>query len=82
MDEYTESLIVEPARASRRENDYIATMVADKDPATVKNFFRLLPYLNGKHSIDEIEYRVKMRRRDIRRLLAVFREYIITFMHP
>ncbi|ETS62076.1 hypothetical protein PaG_03634 [Moesziomyces aphidis] len=82
VDEYTESLIVEPARASRRENDYIATMVADKDPATVKNFFRLLPYLNGKHSIDEIEYRVKMRRRDIRRLLAVFREYIITFMHP
>ncbi len=57
-------------------------MTADKDPATVKNFFRLLPYLNGKHSIDEIEYRVKMRRRDIRRLLAVFREYIITFMHP
>ncbi|KAJ1578940.1 hypothetical protein NDA14_000936 [Ustilago hordei] len=81
-EDFTESLIVEPSRASRRENEYISTMVAEKEPATVKNFFRLLPYLNGKHTIDEIEYRVRMRRRDIRRLLNVFREFIVTFMHP
>ncbi|SNX87285.1 uncharacterized protein MEPE_05995 [Melanopsichium pennsylvanicum] len=81
-EDFIESLIIEPSRASRRENEYIATMVEGKDAATVKNFFRLLPYLNGKHTIDEIEYRVRMRRRDIRRLLAVFREYVVTFMHP
>lgn len=80
--DFSESLIVEPARASRTENEYISTMVAHKDAATVKLFFRLLPYLNGKHTIDEIEYRVKMRRRDIRRLLAAFRDVIVTFMHP
>ncbi|KAJ9479479.1 Nitrogen permease regulator 3 [Pseudozyma hubeiensis] len=79
---YTDSLIVEPARASRRENEYIATMVENKDANTTKLFFRLLPYLNGKHTIDEIEYRVGMRRRDIRRLLKTFREFIVTFMHP
>ncbi|CBQ73397.1 conserved hypothetical protein [Sporisorium reilianum SRZ2] len=79
---YTESLIVEPARASRRENEYIATMVEGKDALTVKRFFRLLPFLNGKHTVDEIEYRVGMRRKDIRRLLVTFREYIVTFMHP
>uniref|UniRef100_V5ETE4 Nitrogen permease regulator 3 n=1 Tax=Kalmanozyma brasiliensis (strain GHG001) TaxID=1365824 RepID=V5ETE4_KALBG len=79
---YTASLIVEPSRASRRENEYIATMLEHKDAATVKHFFRLLPYLNGKHTIDEIEYRVKMRRKEIRRLLQTFREFIITFMHP
>ncbi|CDS01808.1 hypothetical protein [Sporisorium scitamineum] len=79
---YKESLIVEPSRASRRENEYIATMIEGKDSATVKHFFRLLPYLNGKHTVDEIEYRVGMRRRDIRRLLVTFREFIITFMHP
>lgn len=80
--DFTESLIIEPSRASRRENQYIATMVENKDPLTVKLFFRLLPYLNGKHTIDEIEYRVKMRRKDIRRLLTVFRQSILTFMHP
>lgn len=79
---YSDSLIVEPARASRRENEYIATMVENKDATTTKLFFRLLPYLNGKHTIDEIEYRVLMRRRHIRRLLKTFRESIITFMHP
>lgn len=80
--DFTESLIIEPSRASRRENEYISTIVSNKDPVTVKNFFRLLPYLNGKHTIDEIEYRVRMRRRDIRRLLAVFRDCIVTFLHP
>lgn len=57
-------------------------MVEGKDAVTVKHFFRLLPYLNGKHTLDEIEYRVNMRRKDVRKLLAVFREFVVSFMHP
>lgn len=43
---------------------------------------RLLPYLNGKHTVDEMIYREEMRRRDMRQLLSAFKDDIITFLHP
>ncbi|KAN0065657.1 Nitrogen permease regulator 3 [Thecaphora frezii] len=78
----TETLIIEPSRATREENEWISAMVEGKPAWLVKKLFRLLPYLNGKHTIDEIEYRVAMKRKEIRILLAEFREVVVTFMHP
>lgn len=43
---------------------------------------RLLPYLNGRHTIDEIVYREEMRRRELRALLQAFSADIITVVHP
>lgn len=43
---------------------------------------RLLPYLNGRHTIDEIVYREEMRRRELRALLGAFKDDVLTFVHP
>lgn len=45
-------------------------------------FIRLLPYLNGKHTVDEIVYREELRRRELRAILSQLSEEIITFVHP
>lgn len=76
------SVIGEPSRATREENEWIAVMVQGRDADLAQRFFRLLPYLNGKHTVDEIVYREEMRRRDLRSVLSAFKEEIMTFVHP
>ncbi|KDN52131.1 hypothetical protein K437DRAFT_266834 [Tilletiaria anomala UBC 951] len=76
------TLIGEPSRASRQENEWIAVMAEDKEPWLSQRFNRLLPYLNGKHTLDEIAYREEMRRRELKIVLEAFRADIITFLHP
>lgn len=100
------SLIVEPSRASREEDEWIAIMTEDKEEWLSQQFyrcarslprrccasaradtkcisiFRLLPYLNGKHTLDEIAHREELRRRELRAVIEAYRAYIITFVHP
>lgn len=52
------------------------------DDEVVQAFFRLLPYLNGKHTIDEVVCREGMRRKGLRTLLGKFKDEIMTFVHP
>lgn len=87
----TPSLIADPSRASGLENAWIAAMVHEYSTRSgedetaadvVQAFFRLLPYLNGRHTIDEVLCREGMRRRQLRDLLARFKEEIMTFVHP
>ncbi|CAO1616327.1 unnamed protein product [Sympodiomycopsis kandeliae] len=80
--DFTPSLIAEPSRASHEENAWIAAMVATKEESTSQGFFRLLPYLNGRHTIDEVICREEMRRRELRSLLGQFKDEILTFVHP
>lgn len=53
----------------------------DEDYEVRQAFFRLLPYLNGRHTIDEVVCREGMRRKQLRVLLGRFREEIMTFVH-
>lgn len=50
--------------------------------ATRQSFFRLLPYLNGRHTIDEVVCREGISRREVRKLLRRFSEEVLTFVHP
>ncbi|CAO1632817.1 unnamed protein product [Parajaminaea phylloscopi] len=61
--------------AIRREEEEEAAEI-------VQAFFRLLPYLNGRHTIDEVLCREGMRRRQLRTLLSHFKDEIMTFVHP
>ncbi|MCO5565865.1 hypothetical protein L7F22_019540 [Adiantum nelumboides] len=76
------SIIAEPSRASGDENEWIAAMVEGKEVWQRERMYKLLPFLNGKHTVDEIVYRLEWRRKDLRAVLAAFREDILTFVHP
>lgn len=76
------SIIAEPSRASGDENEWIAAMVEGKEAWQAERMYKLLPFLNGKHTVDEIVYRLEWRRKELRAVLAAFREDILTFVHP
>lgn len=76
------SIIPEPNRATGDENEWIAAMVEGKEAWQTERMYKLLPFLNGKHTVDEIVYRLEWRRKDLRAVLAAFREDILTFVHP
>lgn len=75
-------LIPEPARANRTESEWIAAMLADKHPWYARWLIRLFPYLNGKHTIEEIVLRENLRRRDLQRLLREFDANLLHLYHP
>lgn len=76
------TFIVEPRRATRVENEWIAAMLDGKHPWYTRWFLRLLPYLNGKHTIDEIIARERVGRRDLRLVLTQFQHNLVRFVHP
>ena len=43
---------------------------------------RLLPYLNGKHTIDEIISREHLSRRDLKLIIAQFDRNLVRLLHP
>ncbi|WFD34671.1 Nitrogen permease regulator 3 [Malassezia cuniculi] len=76
------TFIPEPSRASRIENEWITAMLDGKHAWYTRWFLRFLPYLNGKHTLDEIVVRERIRRRDLRLVLAQFEHNIVRFVHP
>ncbi|UZJ55961.1 hypothetical protein CBS101457_005281 [Exobasidium rhododendri] len=76
------SIIAEPSRAGGDENEWIDAIVEDRPQWLAQRLFKLLPFLNGKHTIDEIVYRLDWRRKDLRAVLVAFKEEILTLVHP
>ncbi|PWN39446.1 hypothetical protein IE81DRAFT_326548 [Ceraceosorus guamensis] len=77
------SIIPEPGRASAEENEWIESMLNRQQEEWIVEWFRkLLPYMNGRHTIDEIVYREEMRRRELKAVLAAFKDEMIHFVHP
>lgn len=75
-------MIAEPSRANRTESEWISAMLHGKHLWYTRWFIRLFPYLNGKHSIDEIVCRERIRRRDLKLILTEFEDNLLHFYHP
>lgn len=75
-------LIPEPARANRTESEWIAAMLSDKHPWYTRWLIRLFPYLNGKHTVEEIVMRENLRRRDLKLILLEFEANLLHLYHP
>ncbi|KZO89959.1 hypothetical protein CALVIDRAFT_569470 [Calocera viscosa TUFC12733] len=75
------SVIVEPGRATRMERRWLDEMGRGKDPRVVDLFERLLPYFDGKTTMDEILYRTEVGRRELREVLHRFDPYVLTSLH-
>lgn len=75
-------LIPEPSRANRVENEWISAMLEGKHAWYTRWLLRLLPYLNGKHTIDEIISREHLSRRDLKLIIAQFDRNLVRLLHP
>jgi len=75
-------LIPEPARANRMESEWIAAMLSEKHPWYARWLIRLFPYLNGKHTVEEIVLREGLRRRDLKLILTTFDANLLHLYHP
>ncbi|KAI8071414.1 nitrogen permease regulator of amino acid transport activity 3-domain-containing protein [Gongronella butleri] len=54
----------------------------DKAPKEVADLFiRLVPYMDGKHHIDEIMYREAVSRKQLALVLKYYRQHIVTMYH-
>lgn len=75
-------IIQEPARANRTESEWISALFDGKHPWHTRWLIRLFPYLNGKHNVDEIIAREKIRRRDLKSIISEFDANLLHFYHP
>lgn len=74
---YTESIILEPHQANAVESAWLEMMMREQTPDVRALFDRILKYLNGQHAIEKIAVREGISRRDVRRVLGVFEEWVV-----
>lgn len=77
----TSALIAEPTRASRIETEWISAMLEGKHPWYIRWMIRLFPYLNGKHTVDEILAREHLSHRDLKLIIAAFDSNLLQVYH-
>lgn len=75
-------LILEQASSKDQEGLDDPLHAGPRGSAAASLLRRLLPYLNGKHSLDEIALREDLRRREIRLVRETFKDDLIEFLHP
>lgn len=74
---FTESIILEPHQASAVESAWLEMMMRDQPSDLRALFDRIMKYLNGQHAIEKISVREGISRRDVRRVLSAFDEYLV-----
>lgn len=74
---FTESIILEPHQASAVESVWLEMMMRGQTSDLRAVFDRIMKYLNGQHAIEKISVREGISRRDVRRVLSAFDEYLV-----
>ncbi|KAH8551405.1 nitrogen permease regulator of amino acid transport activity 3-domain-containing protein [Umbelopsis sp. PMI_123] len=63
-------------------DDWLKRFASDKAPREVADLFqRLVPYLNGRHPMDEIVFREGITRKQLTLVLKYYADYIVTMYH-
>lgn len=74
---FIDSIILEPHQASAIESAWLEMMMRNKTSDVRALFDRIMKYLNGQHAIEKISVREGISRRDVRKVLNAFDEYLI-----
>lgn len=74
---FTDSIILEPHQANAVESAWLEMMMRNKTSDVRALFDRIMKYLNGQHAIEKISVREGISRRDVRKVLNAFDEYLI-----
>lgn len=80
----TGSLIDEPGQATALEHIWLERIVSQKletSPSAAALFERIKPFLNGRHSVEEIIFSQGLRRRDMKELLRAFNTELVKVLH-
>ncbi|KAI9322782.1 hypothetical protein BX666DRAFT_658750 [Dichotomocladium elegans] len=76
----TDAISSSPGREQRRNR--LRRLALDKVPKEVADLFeRLVPYMDGKHHIEEIIYREAVSRRQLSLVLKYYSNHIVTVYH-
>ncbi|KAI8907176.1 nitrogen permease regulator of amino acid transport activity 3-domain-containing protein [Gorgonomyces haynaldii] len=74
-------IISDPATPSPFERECIQMIASTHKKEMADLFLRMVPYLNGMHNVEEILFAENLSRRDLKSLLAEFRDEIGTTLH-
>lgn len=67
---------------SSAEKEMVMKVEAARNPEDLKLFAKLCQYFRGRHHLEEMMYRVNLRRSQLLHLIEKFRPVLITCQHP
>lgn len=76
-----DTIILDPARALRLERMWIQKCVEGRKPEMVALFYRLLKYFDGRHPFEMVMVREGVLRQELRQLLVVIEDYVVSVRH-
>ncbi|WWC91075.1 uncharacterized protein L201_006016 [Kwoniella dendrophila CBS 6074] len=79
---FQSSFIFKPARAQKDESRWLRVVRESNDEVTASKFDLVVQYLDGTTTFEEISYRTGLPRRELDRIINLYKEDIITFVHP
>ncbi|WVR08929.1 hypothetical protein IAU60_005988 [Kwoniella sp. DSM 27419] len=79
---FERSFIFKPSRAQKDEARWLRVIREDEDPVTSSKFDLVVSYFDGMTTLEEISYRTGLPRRELDRIMKLYADDIMTFVHP
>ncbi|WWD06885.1 hypothetical protein V865_004982 [Kwoniella europaea PYCC6329] len=79
---FESSFIFRPSRAQKEEARWLRVIREGNDEVTASKFDLVVQYLDGMTTFEEISYRTGLPKRELEKLMTLYKEDIITFVHP
>ncbi|WVW79498.1 hypothetical protein I302_101467 [Kwoniella bestiolae CBS 10118] len=79
---FESSFIFRPSRAQKEEARWLRVIREGNDEVTASKFDLVVQYLDGMTTFEEISYRTGLPKRELEKLMILYKEDIITFVHP
>lgn len=84
LEDDDDTILVDPGRASSLEGRWISKIVHEEcnlTPELSTVFYKLLKYMNGKNSLENLLLKENVSRTELKRLLGAIENYIISVRH-
>ncbi|KAK8844116.1 hypothetical protein IAR55_006910 [Kwoniella newhampshirensis] len=79
---FESSFIFKPARAQKEEARWLRVIREASDEVWASKFDLCVQYLDGWTTIEEISYRTGLPRRELEKILQLYKDDIVTSLHP
>ncbi|WVF65410.1 hypothetical protein IAT40_000137 [Kwoniella sp. CBS 6097] len=79
---FESSFIFKPSRAQKDEARWLRVIREAADEVTASKFDLVVSYFDGTTTFEEISYRTSLNRKELDKIINLYKEDIITFIHP